>query len=91
MKKILEVEIRNINLVGTFVPICLEDALATLFEYKGIKYKYVFAFSWDFIFAVDWIKSGKLGEAFLVDYFKKKIFGYLKKIYNIDICLIKFF
>lgn len=90
MKKKIEVEIKNINISGTFVPICLEDALATLFEHKGISYKYVFAFAWDFIFAVDWIKTGKLGEAFLVDYFKKKIFKYLKKIYNIDIYPRKF-
>lgn len=88
--KKLNIPICNLNIVSTFVPICLEDALATLFEYKGIKYKSIFAFSWDFIFAIDWIKTEKLGEAFLVDYFKKKIFTYLRKIYNIDIHLKKF-
>lgn len=81
-KYILQVKQVNTNLTNCFMPLCTENAFATVCEYMGLEYQYAFAYATNFSFSREFCDSGRVADGIFTEY---NFIKYFEDIYHTGI------
>lgn len=79
---LLPVEQINTNITNCFIPLCTENAFATVCNYMGIEYQYSFAYATNFSFSSDFCDTGRVADGIFTSY---NFIKYFEDVYNVSV------